>query len=766
MLRILSLLICLYSGITMSNAIIAYPKKISIETITGEQVNITLKGDEYCKWAITEDNYVLLPDSLGWVYAKEDRDGYAVPSSFRLSVEKNYTKELKDFLSKQNKKIKPKQQTPDTEPVLKAIGKTSVTGTRKALVILMSFKDLEFTKNRQDFEALFNQAGYSVDGAMGSVRDYFIEVSYGQLNFTCDILGPYKAQNNMDYYGGNSVQGRDKNPMGLFREAVQFASKEINLTDYDANQDGYVDNIHLIFAGYGEEAGAPASAIWSHEATFPEIVIQEARINSYSCAPELRGNKGNGISRIGPHCHEMGHALGAMDYYDTDYETNGNFEGTGQWDIMASGSWNDDGVIPAGFNPYVKIYDFGWTVPQFVSPGDYVSLQPSLLFKDQIYRIDTPVDGEYFLLENRQRTGFDKALPGEGLLIYHIHKDIEHSFQGNNINTTHPQKCYIIAASSDKSVPNASPSSYGNINSAGCPFPGSLTKTSFNDKTIPSANCWNGLASNVNLSQISLHEDQTITFYSGMEEEKKVAWSYGFEGENPLFSWEILQVEGNVQWQHEMIDKANFPILKDELTPYAAEGKGYVSMKAKALSSAVVNSSLLILPELPLDGINNTYELSFQYQNRDYFSKKGKLSVVYRTESSDEWFSIAEYSDLSSDWILKKILLPDIPKEYQLALKGELSAGGICVDDLQLLKKEKGQSNVSGIKNSDWNIYYDQHEKAICFYSDKPDIVVVYNVFGRKLMEQRLIYGTNYLRLSSGIYIICINNERIKFIVK
>ena len=84
---------------------------------------------------------------------------------------------------------------------------------------------------------------------------------------------------------------------------------------------------------------------------FPEITMQGMKIDRYSCTPELRGNRGGGISRIGPCCHEMGHALGAMDYYDTDYTTGGSFEGTGVWDVMAQGSWNNDGITPGTFQP-------------------------------------------------------------------------------------------------------------------------------------------------------------------------------------------------------------------------------------------------------------------------------------------------------------------------------------------------------------------------------------------------------------------------------
>ena len=122
---------------------------------------------------------------------------------------------------------------------------------------------------------------------------------------------------------------------------------------------------------------------------------------------------GNGISRIGPHCHEIGHALGAMDYYDTNYEEDGHYPGCGVWDVMASGSWNNDGISPANFNPYVRIYDFGWEEAASLQKDAENEIRPSCE-KGNIYRLDTGTDGDYYLLENRQRVSFDEALPGEG----------------------------------------------------------------------------------------------------------------------------------------------------------------------------------------------------------------------------------------------------------------------------------------------------------------------------------------------------------------
>ncbi len=114
----------------------------------------------------------------------------------------------------------------------------AVVGERRALVILMSFADVSFTKTEADFDALFNEPGYAVDGAQGSVYDYFREVSYGQLSFHCDVLGPYRAVYPMAYYGSNGYGGSDVNPYVLFLEAMEHAVREIDLQDYDADGDG------------------------------------------------------------------------------------------------------------------------------------------------------------------------------------------------------------------------------------------------------------------------------------------------------------------------------------------------------------------------------------------------------------------------------------------------------------------------------------------------------------------------------------------------
>ena len=171
----------------------------------------------------------------------------------------------------------------------------------------MQYRDVKFSKSKDNFESLFNEEGFSLDNAKGSVKDYYSFASSGQLDYISDIYGPYTASNNMRYYGQNSSRGGgDVNAIELCLEAIRNLPKDLDYSKYDNDHDGIVDNIHIIFAGYGEESGASGDAIWSHEYPYKIIMKNEIGVNfaGYSCTPELRGNFGKKISNIGVICHE------------------------------------------------------------------------------------------------------------------------------------------------------------------------------------------------------------------------------------------------------------------------------------------------------------------------------------------------------------------------------------------------------------------------------------------------------------------------------
>ncbi|MEF3694287.1 MAG: M6 family metalloprotease domain-containing protein, partial [Candidatus Cloacimonadota bacterium] len=283
---------------------------------------------------------------------------------------------------------------------------------------------------------------------------------------------------------------------------------------YDNGDDGYMDGIYMIYAGYGWHAGGPDGSIWAHAGFLAEPITRDGVIiHRYACSSELRSNYGTGIERIGTICHEFGHVLGAPDYYDTNGdEGGGDFDGLGDWCLMASGNWNyNSGVSPAHINGFAKVHVYNWADFNLLSVPAVTTLTNSVQYSDSFYKYDTTTANEYFVLENRQQIGFDTHLPGEGMLIYHVHSEYQQGQSANNLNQTHPQKMYIVSQNAS-TEPNSTVSSYGVINTASCAWNGT-GKTVFSDYTVPSSKSWAGEDTNQPISNISGNQqNRTISF--------------------------------------------------------------------------------------------------------------------------------------------------------------------------------------------------------------------------------------------------------------
>lgn len=537
----------------ITKAIPAYPYPIRLAIGDNDTVSVIMQGDELRKYAITCDTrHSVMCDSDGqWRYLEKNDDGQIVLSGFTLTSKPDKT--TADFLKHAPTLLVPKSAA-RTLPDIATINRTSpVAGTRKALIILAEFSDLKFRHDNSDFDRLFNEYGYTLHGATGSVADYFTEVSEDQLNLEATVIGPFKTSRPMSFYGKNSaVNSVDSNPWMLFSEALDYAAKNVDLCDYDCDNDGFIDNIHIIYAGYGEEAGASSDAIWAHESTFsPQYISPGLYIDRYSCSPELRGNQGSIITTIGPPCHEICHALGAMDFYDTDYAANGQFDGTGNWDVMGSGSWNNEGRTPAWPNPYIRAYNFQWTVPTPLEEnGEYIIDGDS---PRKIYRINTPEDNDFYLIDFHSQESFMSAEPSKGLLIYHVGPDIDTRAETNSINSSYPQQCYPVCASSSYPYPVKGQYSYGSINSSGCPFPGSTGNTLFDGNSTPAAMTISGKDAGFGISDITWDSQNSIsfTYNRGQLSFSGLGWKESFENESDFKNWTTEPISGQLSWERE-----------------------------------------------------------------------------------------------------------------------------------------------------------------------------------------------------------------------
>jgi M6 family metalloprotease-like protein len=480
------------------HAVPANPHPISFTQPNGKELTVFMKGDERLHWHESLDGYTLLLNQENYLtYAILDEAGNLQPSYYiATDIEKRdivansflYSTDKKLFYSDMQKQIILKVW--EIEDDAKSQGERGVTGFYKTLCAFVQFPEKSMIKTISQFENLFNQIGYTGNGT-GSVRDFFKESSYNQFDLEITLCGIYTAPQSESYYAGNPGDGTLRcRELARWLAQQVAAEPSIDFRDYDSDNNGVVDGFHFIFAGVGQEGGGCNTCIWSHKWQFTPAVTQNGKsISVYSCSPELYS--GTTITTIGVVCHEMTHAFGAPDFYDTNYGTGGQYEGTGNWDIMAGGSWNGSpgGNRPPHHNMYTKI-QFGWVTPITLNAPTTVTNMPNAAENPVAYKINVYTNNEHYLLENRQRIKFDTNIPGDGLIIYHVHNSVGTS----GINDTHPQRMYPVCASSTVAIPASGASNYGNINSGGCPFPGTSGKTAFDGTTTPRMFRWNGNA--------------------------------------------------------------------------------------------------------------------------------------------------------------------------------------------------------------------------------------------------------------------------------
>lgn len=456
-------------------------------------LNFYLIGDECVNFGRTLDGYTLLLNGRGdYCYAYKDVNGNLVPSNYIASNQNQRTKEENEFLSTIDKRLSfsAEQIAEKRAPFTKIETNFPTTGDNNLLIILVSFSDRLFTYQQADFDSLLSQPGYDRNGATGSVKDYYHDVSFGQLNLNPTVAGPYLLSQPVAYYGATGPNFSDINPKGMIAEACALANDDIDFTQFDINNDGIVDAVHVIFAGAGEASTGEESAIWPHRWSFYpsdtfDIEFDGVRLKDYSCSAEMMGA---GMDGIGTLCHEFGHVLGLPDLYDTDYEgSGGQATAINKWSIMASGSYNNFSNTPASFTAYEK-YKLNWLqLDTLQIAGEYVL--PSLMDSNRAYVITTPIEDEFFVFENRRRISWDAYIPNDGGLIYHVKGRGDYDINSNPAY----QRYDIEEADRDDSEATL-------VNDV---FPSEQFNNFFTDYSMPNSILWSGATLNKPITQIT-----------------------------------------------------------------------------------------------------------------------------------------------------------------------------------------------------------------------------------------------------------------------
>ena len=421
-------------------AVVASPEPISIRQGDGTTIIVKMVGDEFHHYYTTLNGTPLRMDEKGMMV----EDASVVEPSEQARHIRRATQQAT------------------------IAGSYPLTGSPKSLVILVNFADLKFKYTLADFQAMLTESGYSKNNGVGSARDYFIACSDSIFSPQFDCYGPVTLSQKYPYYDSHTSQ--------MIVEACNLvANQGVDLTQYDTDNDGRLDNVFVYYAGHNEAEGASSQTIWPHRSIVTTgDRVQNKLIYDYACTSELRGSAGNAMCGIGTFCHEFGHVLGLPDYYNTK---NSQEYTVGSWDIMCSGSYNGSGKTPPSYTAGER-FQLGWIKPVQLKEAGAYTLEP-LETTGQAYLIaktdhnlswENANPNEYWLLENRQNLGWDRhstSLPGTGMLIFHITYNAA-AWGQNEPNNSYPLRYDIEEAGGVKGYSATSD-----------PFPGSYNVSTF-----------------------------------------------------------------------------------------------------------------------------------------------------------------------------------------------------------------------------------------------------------------------------------------------
>lgn len=490
--------------------------KRQVQQPDGSVLTVMLRGDENFHYTSTEDGQPLVQRADGaYCYATLDSNGKLTASAqVAHDVESRGAAELSflNYYTAESQKVRSlgmeraKQRNARrmarlaNRGVVDASGKPvrrvmagatggegiGVTGKRKGLVILVNFKDkkMQSKHTQAEWNDYFNKVGYNKYGNNGSVHDYFYAQSYGKLDLEFDVIGPVTVSKNMASYGANDAQGNDIDPAGMIKEACElaYAKEKMDMSQYDWDGDGAVDQVYVIYAGYGEAAGGEPNTIWPHEWDIEgggySLVLGGQRIRTYACSSELNGGSGTYISGIGTACHEFSHCMGIPDFYDT---AGGGCFGMDAWDLMDYGSYGGDGYEPTGYNTYEK-WVSGWIEPTILTAPCYIkNMKPLSDAPEACVVFNEANKNEYYIFENRQLKGTDVALPNHGMLVIHVDYDQKVWFDNEVNNTSNHQRFTVVPADNKLTSETVT----------GDTYPGTTKSTELTDTSKPAATLFN-----------------------------------------------------------------------------------------------------------------------------------------------------------------------------------------------------------------------------------------------------------------------------------
>ena len=434
---------------------------VQVKQADGTTITVILRGDEHINWYTTLDGVLLVQAADNSYYVgKVTKDGRLIATqqlaheaAWRSSTERNLIdKQDKDkFYSYVSKVAEQSENSYNNRPLTRITVDSGYggvpyfphTGSPKALVILAEFADTTFTiqNTKQVFtnylmnEGHFTETAYAQNRNYKGVRGYFKDCSYGQFTPTFDVVGPVKLPKPQTYYGAENDNITD-----LMTDACNAVDNEVDFSQYDANGDGLVDLVYIIYAGHSANYRGNASTdIWPKSGTtILSKTFDGKSIRRYGVSNELAGRENKKkeketINGIGLFCHEFSHTLGLPDIYA--YKTNAedqNDQGMELWDLMDGGTEVQGGRVPSPYLAWER-EAMGWMSIDTLTTDCHIANLKTIDNGGKAYKILNPsAPNEYIVLQSIQKGGWYQGWGNgsypKGLLVYRI------SYASNKVN--------------------------------------------------------------------------------------------------------------------------------------------------------------------------------------------------------------------------------------------------------------------------------------------------------------------------------------------